>query len=880
MSNDNDDEVPGSLFPRITSISRPSFSGRVSSDLELQELPRFRSSAHRLSLDEDNHHVHNENNDRFTNASGVDAESVVIVDDAASSICVDQYGTEREADLKHVAIDVLRQGASNQHQPTEFEQYTQRIARDVVLRGRADRKRKKRKRIGTGYSNYFYESSIEQPEHNTAHYTPSYEFDHFDGKRQNVAYNHQLNVLNEHGPERESTTGSRTTGNRMRTAPSIVTVDVDDLESHMYESDSSDADYDNESEEDVGSDAEFLESEIGTARQSSRKGLHPLRRRLKRKLQSRHMQLLALAGTLGSGLFYNSSSTLFASGPLGTLVGYIVGGFMAWCTMVSLGEMVSLLPSDQGITSFGSRFVEESLGFTLGVMYWFSTAIAVPTELVAAAVLISEFSLMQKSGDVDQAVLVWITFFLVLVVLANLAHVGAFGELAFLASFGTFICIIMLFIFLIVVNVGGLRTSTENVGFKYWNTAQSDPNSHQFYGPFRPFYTLEAVPISESALLATHVIAGRVGRFVQFVSAVNQAAAGYIGTEAVFTAAGEVRNPAKAIPWATRRIFWRIVVIYCVGILILSISVYAGDPRLVQPKAVNSNFLLVPPPLNSTEADLILNSSSIMLTASVNDSKVCSAMQTWYSSPRGAPSAWIIALQYAQQCGVSSAANALFIICLISSATMHLYASSRTLYGLGLQGTIWRGFAACSIVGVPYVAVLTSSLFTLLAYISHSSDSALAFRWLSSLATSTGLTVWAGFCLSFIRFFYGLERRNKSSIRRISRDDDTYPYKSPFQPYTAYFGLILNVMVVFFFGFNLFLHGQWNTSEFFAAYVALIIFVICYGTHKYFTRSRIVKLATMDLDSGRKEIAKMGWKEDRVYRYGLVEWLTKLGLRG
>lgn len=943
-------EVPSGLFPRITLISRANLSRSYSTDLELQDrLPylgdnneqatrrgqrREQPASPESTYEGENFNSpgrdefpsgeqpreFHETSPKTTKTISRNQSSVQIVDDAASSICVDNDGIEREKDLKDLAVSILQQGTSTQHPPSDFELYTQRTARDLVLRERADRanrKRKlKRKQVGSAYVNYFDEPSPGKSEVHPTQYTPSYAFDHFDGRRQNQAYNHQLNILNEQGLEKHGEEGSgeqngaddkaqdfrttpsvltRTTEftentyetqNRMRTAPSIITVDVDDLESHMYASESSDTDddgdFDNDSLGGLHSEDEFLGSERGHSRpvrHSDKTGHRVASRKTRRRLQSRHMQLLALAGTLGSGLFYNSSASVFSSGPVGTLIGYLVTGLIAWCTMVSLGEMVSLLPSEHGITSFGSRFVDDSLGFTLGVLYWFSTAISVPTELVAAAILITEYPLIQRGGDADDAVLVWITFFLVIVVLANLAHVGAFGELTYWFSLGTFVCILILYIYMIVVNAGGKGPEKIDVGFRYWTHSSSIPSEHQFYGPFRPFYTLKAIPIAKNALVATDIISGSLGRFVQFLTAVNQGAGAYMGTEVVFTAAAEVRNPGRAIPSATRRIFWRILIIYCVGILILVVSVYAGDPRLVQPRGLNSNLLIAPDKLDDAQRAKFLNSSSILVTASPTNTSLCSTVQTWFSSPKAAPSAWIIALEYTQQCGVAAAANALFIICLVASAATHLYASSRTLYGMALQGNVWHGFAACSIVGVPWLAVLTSSIVALLAYISSCSNSATVFMWLISLSTSTGLIVWAGFCLSFTRFYRGLKVRNDHSNKKINRHDDTYPYRSRLQPYTAYFGVIMNTFMVLSLGFTLFLKGQWNTSEFFAVYSAILIFVICYSAHKIITRSCLVSLAAMDLDSGRKEIAKLGWKEDRVYRYGMIEWMTRLGLR-
>lgn len=91
---------------------------------------------------------------------------------------------------------------------------------------------------------------------------------------------------------------------------------------------------------------------------------------LDRKLKSRHIQFLALAGAIGTGLFVGSGQVLSLAGPLSAFISYAVTGFNLYCVINSLGEMAAWLPIPGAVPVFAARFVDPALGFTLGWNYW------------------------------------------------------------------------------------------------------------------------------------------------------------------------------------------------------------------------------------------------------------------------------------------------------------------------------------------------------------------------------------------------------------------------------------------------------------------------------------------------------------------------------
>jgi amino acid transporter len=140
------------------------------------------------------------------------------------------------------------------------------------------------------------------------------------------------------------------------------------------------------------------------------------------------------------------------------------------------------------------------------------------------------------------------------------------------------------------------------------------------------------------------------------------------------------------------------------------------------------------------------------------------------------------------------------------------------------------------------------------------------FRWFVHLATSATAIVWAVICVAFIRFYQGVKLR--SDI--LSRRDESYPFRTPFQPYVAYFGAIMSSLIAVFLGVFLFLPGQWSTSQFFATYMSVFLFGLLYGVRKAITKSIIVPLDEIDFDTDRKAMENIGWAEDRVYHRGLI----------
>lgn len=93
-----------------------------------------------------------------------------------------------------------------------------------------------------------------------------------------------------------------------------------------------------------------------------------------------------------------------------------------------------------------------------------------------------------------------------------------------------------------------------------------------------------------------------------------------------------------------------------------------------------------------------------------------------------------------------------------------------------------------------------------------------AFTWLLNLSTVAGLIAWATLCVCYIRFHSALKAQD------VNRD--SLPWKSPFQPYTAWIGFVGSSIFTLVVGFPVFLKGNWSTADFIASYIGIPIFIV------------------------------------------------------
>ncbi|KAF2124171.1 histidine permease [Dothidotthia symphoricarpi CBS 119687] len=259
---------------------------------------------------------------------------------------------------------------------------------------------------------------------------------------------------------------------------------------------------------------------------------------LQRKLSSRHLQFVAIGGTVGTGVFIASGGSIATAGPVGALLAYVFVGTLVYSVMLSLAEMATYLPISGAFTQYAVRFVDPSLGFAMGWVYWLSWSITYALELVAAGLIVQWW-------NQDLSIGIFITIFWVPITLINFLPVDVFGEFEFWFALIKVVALVGFWIFAIIMNAGGVGPQGY-IGFKYWK---------------------------EPGAFAPYLAEGAVAKFVGFWAVLIQAGFAFQGTELCAIGAGESANPRKTMPQAIRRTFWSIFTLFVFTIFFIGILI-------------------------------------------------------------------------------------------------------------------------------------------------------------------------------------------------------------------------------------------------------------------------------------------------------------------
>ncbi|GAA5940465.1 uncharacterized protein JCM15063_002335 [Sporobolomyces koalae] len=320
---------------------------------------------------------------------------------------------------------------------------------------------------------------------------------------------------------------------------------------------------------------------------------------LHRGLKARQISMIALGGSIGTGLVIGSGSGLAKGGPVGLLIAYIVMGMMCFGVMCSLGEMATYLPHKKGFGGYASRFVDKSMGFALGWNYLLKYLVVTPNNITAGAIVVQYWTDAVPVGA-------WITIYIVLIFALNLLGIKVFGEVEFWASFLKIVVLTGLIILGIVIDLGG--AGTDRIGFRYW---RDQPFSH-------------------------YIFKNDTGVFLGFWSCMVTALFAYMGCELVGVTFGEAKNPRKTVPKTIKRTFWRLLIFYVGSIFVVGLIVKATDPALLSAtkkstSAAASPFVLAIQRANIKILPDIINGAILLFVLSAANSDLYIGSRTLYA---------------------------------------------------------------------------------------------------------------------------------------------------------------------------------------------------------------------------------------------------------
>ncbi len=252
----------------------------------------------------------------------------------------------------------------------------------------------------------------------------------------------------------------------------------------------------------------------------------------KQSLGRRHVQMIAIGGAIGTGLFLGSASRLHNTGPA-LLFTYAFVGVIAYFLMRALGELVLHRATSGAFVSYMREFYGEKWAFVTGWMYWLNWALTGIAELSAVGLYVQFwFPLMPTWATVLIA--------LAVVLVINLLSARAFGEFEFWAAIAKVGAIVIFLVVGLVVVIGGFSIGGHEAGFhNLWsNPGGFWPSSGDFnwYGP---------------------------------LLAMSGVVFAYAAIEMVGVAAGEMQDAKTEVPKAVNAVIFRIAIFYCGSILLL-----------------------------------------------------------------------------------------------------------------------------------------------------------------------------------------------------------------------------------------------------------------------------------------------------------------------
>jgi lysine-specific permease len=307
--------------------------------------------------------------------------------------------------------------------------------------------------------------------------------------------------------------------------------------------------------------------------------------------------MIAISGSIGSGIFIVTGTALHMAGPGGALLAYCLMGLMVYFLMTSLAEMATLLPSTGSFCDYASRFVDPAFGFAMSYNYWFNWAITVAVDLSAAAFIM-------HTWFPELSFLWWSLIFFLLIFLLNFMSVGFYGELQYWFS-GLKVIAVILFIIIGAMIIFGFVGHQKPVDLSNWHIGDA------------PFH------------------AGWAG----FLGVLMIAGFSFQGTEIFGITAGETQDPRRNIPRAVNTVFWRILFFYVLSMLIMCFLIPYNNTLLINASTSNigaSPFTIVFKMAGLKFAEMVMSLVVLLAILSTANSSMYTATRTlWHIAKEG-----------------------------------------------------------------------------------------------------------------------------------------------------------------------------------------------------------------------------------------------------
>lgn len=263
------------------------------------------------------------------------------------------------------------------------------------------------------------------------------------------------------------------------------------------------------------------------------------------------------------------------------------------------------------------------------------------------------------------------------------------------------------------------------------------------------------------------------------------------GTELIGIAAGESKDPAKNIPKAVRKVFWRILLFYIFAILIISLIIPYTDPSLLRNEVGD---------ISVSPFTLVFKNAGLLSAAAIM--------------------------------------NAVILTAVLSAGNSGMYASTRMLFTLAREGKAPKCFGKLSKNGVPRNALYATTVVAGLCFLSSMYGNQTVYLWLLNTSGMTGFIAWLGIAISHYRFRKGYVAQG--------RDLNDLPYRSGFFPIGPIFAFILCLIITLGQNYQAFLEDTIDWYGVIATYIGIPLFLLIWFTYKIVKKTRFIRYNEME----------------------------------
>ncbi|KAL6942716.1 hypothetical protein ACO0RG_001677 [Hanseniaspora osmophila] len=501
--------------------------------------------------------------------------------------------------------------------------------------------------------------------------------------------------------------------------------------------------------------------------------------KLKQKIKPRQILLIQLGTGIGTGLLVGNGAALRQAGPAGLFIGYAIVSSFIYCTFNSISELgISYSQLSGSYNEFSCFLIDRAFGFSVAVIYALHWLALMPLELTTSSMIIKYWT-TKVNPDV------FVAIFYVLLLIVNFIGGSGYAEFEFVIN-SIKVCMILGFIiFGIISDCGGSYGNGHSyIGGQNWRE------------PIGAFFG--------------HT---KIDHFKGIASSFVYAAFAYSGFESSILTASEQVNPRKSITKAGKMLIYRIVVIYCLSVVMIGLLVPHNSSKLLGNGSSTS-------------------STSPMVIAAANIK------------------------------GLPHIINAVILLAVLSVGNNSLYCSSRVILSICEQ--FFPNVPLLTYVdrrGRPLFALIFAAIIALISFVAASPKQTIVFTWLLSISGLSALFTQLSMNLSYIRF--------RKAMKVQGRSLNEMAFHSKTGIVGAYYACALIILIfIAQFWIALVPVGSYtpDVNHFFQNYLAMVVFVVLYFGFKIITREWhiFIPAEKIDLVRGRKIFNYEQIKEDQL----------------